>query len=44
MGWADKVEPIRFLKNRNKYLSFHPKEDAEKVAKLKLIGRRTKNT
>ena len=38
--YATHEEPLRFLKNKNKYLSFHPKEDAENVAKLKLIWKK----
>ena len=31
------IEPLRFLKNKNKYLGIHEKQDAESVATLKLI-------
>jgi len=39
-SWASHEEPLKFLKNKNKYLSFHPKYDAESVAKLKLIWKK----
>lgn len=39
-SWASHEEPLRFLKNKNKYLSFHPKSDAEQIAKLKLIWKK----
>lgn len=40
LTWASSIEPLTFLKNKNKYLGFHEKKDAESVATLKLIWER----
>ena len=40
LTWASNIEPLRFLKNKNKYLGFHEKQDSESVATLKLIWER----
>ena len=38
-AWAIDIEPMKFLKGKNRYYSFHDKKDAENASegKLKLI-------
>ena len=40
--WATYIEPINFLKGKNRYYSFHEKADAENASdgKLKLIWKK----
>ena len=40
--WATLTEPMKFLKGKNRYYSFHEKHDAEAVSegKLKLIWKK----
>jgi len=41
-SWATDIEPMKFLKGKNRYYSFHDKKDAENASdgNLKLIWKK----